>query len=289
MARELTAIYDALAEEKATHPELTDLAPNMDSSQQLLADLESPSQVARWRIMLWVVAVGIWSLEKLWDVFHAEVEQLAAASHVGTPRWYVEKALQYQYGYALVDIDGVFQYATDDPAARIVARAAVVEAGGVVTLKVAKLSGTMLVPLSSPELAAFDEYVDQVKMAGVVVNLLSADPDYLKLQVDVYYDPLVIAADGSLILNGSIKPVEDAINEYIASLPFNGALTLTNLVDAMQAAEGVVNPVLQSAEARYAGFPLTTIAVSYGSYAGHMAIDPLYPLPTTINYIPAGV
>lgn len=290
MARSLTAIYDALALEKSTHNELDLLQPDIDTAQQLAADLDSASQVARWRLMLWVVAVCVWTEEKLWDIFRAEVEALAAASHVGTPRWYVDQSLRFQYGFPLVDIDGVFQYATDEPAARIVIRAAIVEQGSVVLLKVAKdTGGGVLGPLSAPERAAFDAYIDDIKMAGTIVNVLTADPDTLQVQYDVYYDPLVMAADGSLLLNGGVRPVDDAINALLAALPFNGALSLEALDDAVQAAQGVKDLARLSAQARYGGFPYTAISVSYVANAGHMAIDPLFPLNASITYIPYGV
>ncbi|HMQ77106.1 MAG TPA: hypothetical protein PKE21_13885 [Flavobacteriales bacterium] len=289
MARSLTAIYDALALEKSTFNELSALQPDIDTSQTLLNDLDSTSQVAKWRLMLWVVAVCVWAHEKLWDVFRAEVEELAKASHVGTPRWYVQKSLEYQHGYALEDINGVFTYSIDDQVARIVKRAAVVEQGGTVLLKVAKEAAGVLQPLDTVERDAFEAYIDEIKMAGTVVNVLTAGPDYLKLLVDVYYDPLVMAPDGSLILNGGVKPVEDAINAHLASLPFNGALVLTALVDSIQAAQGVVNPVLREAQARYGGFPLQAIDVQYVAYAGYMTVDPFFPLATSITYIPYGV
>lgn len=290
MARTLTSIYDALALEKSAQAQLTDLQPDIDTAQTLLDDLNTPSRVARWRLMLWVVATGIWALEKLWDAFYLEVEALAASSHVGTLRWYVDQALKFQYGYALsLNSEGAWVYAVDDAASRIVVRAAAIENGSTVLLKVAKLSSGSLVALSGPEKNAFIAYIDDIKMAGTVVNVLTDGPDYLKVVMDVYYDPLVLNPNGSLILDGAVFPVRDAITAHVANLSFNGALVLTNLVDAAQAAEGVVNPVLISAGARYGFFALSAIDVQYVAYAGHMAIDPGFPLSGTLNYIPASV
>jgi hypothetical protein len=285
--RTLTAIYDAIALEKAAQAELDALAPDIDNAQQLLADLNTPSRVARWRLMLWVVAVAIWVHEQLWELFRAEVEDLAARSSVGTRRWYVDQALSFQYGFDLVEgDDGVFRYETDEPAARIIARAAVKDQTGIVLMKVAKLDAGALVPLSNPERIAFAAYMVQVKMAGSILNILTAVPDLLKVNMTVYYDPLVMNGSGQLILDTAVKPVEDAIRGYLAALPFNGMYRNTSLVDAVQAAEGVENPVLTLVQAKYGLLPYETITVEYEASAGHMIIDPANDLPATITYLP---
>jgi hypothetical protein len=287
MSRTLTAIYDAIALEKAAQAELDALAPDVDNAQQLLADLNTPSRVARWRLMLWVVAVAIWVHEQLWELFRAEVEDLAARSSVGTRRWYVDQARAFQYGFDLVEgDDGVFRYATDEPASRIIARAAVKEQSGIVLMKVAKLDGTDLIALTNPERIAFAAYLAQVKMAGTIINILTAGPDLLKVNMVVYYDPLVMNGSGELILDTAVKPVEDAINNYLANLPFDGVLRLTSLVDAVQSAQGVDNPVLSLAQAKYGLLPYATITVQYEANAGHLIIDPANPLSTTITYLP---
>jgi hypothetical protein len=287
MSRTLTDIYNALATEKAAQPELEALVPELDNAQQLLSDLNTPSRVARWRLMLWVVAVAIWVHERLWDIFKAEVDALAARSSVGTRRWYQEQALAFQFGYDLVEgEDGVFRYEEDVPESRIVVRAAVAEQSGTVLLKVARMNAGALAPLTAPQLIAFAAYLAQVKMAGTIINLLSAAPDLLKVQFVVYYNPLVLSGLGELITDDAVKPVEVAINDYIKALPFNGELRLTALVDAVQRAVGVEDPRLISAEAKYGFLPYAAINTTYTANAGHMIIDPANPLSANITYLP---
>lgn len=287
MARRITDIFDAMALEKSQQQQLTGLAPAVDSSQQLLADLDSPSKVARWRLMLWVVATTIWVHERLWEVFRAEVDAIVASAHAGTPRWYVAQALAYQHGYALTEIDGIFSYPVEDPASRIVQRAAIVESAGMCVLKVAKDVSGAIGPLDPSELASFTAYIDDIRFAGTIINIVTDVPDKLRVQYDVYYDPLVLLPNGALISDPGTFPVEDAINAFIAALPFDGRLVLTSMTDAVQQAEGVVNPVLINAEAWWGAFAPAPIVVSYGSHAGHMQIDPLSPLSATIHYIAA--
>ncbi|MEO8589491.1 MAG: hypothetical protein ABI432_08995 [Flavobacteriales bacterium] len=286
MARTITQIYDAIIAAKEAQLELLELVPNPDTSQLLLSDLTTSSRVSRWRLMVWVFAVAAWTHEKLWDQLKAEIEVLAAGSHIGTLRWYVEKAKVFQYGYFLENIGNVPGYSVIDIPSRIIARAAGKEAGGYVLLKVAKLSGTDLVGLGPTELLAFAEYIDEIKMAGTIVNIITDVGDMLKIPATVYYNPLMMAPDGSLILQPTVFPVEDAINAFLANIPFNGVLTLTALVDAMQAAQGVTNPVLGTVLAKYGLFSYQPIVVEYTANAGHYQIDPANLLATTLTYVP---
>lgn len=288
MSRKLTDIYDALAMEKSGQQQLAGLAPAIDSAQQLLADLDSPSKVARWRLMLWVVATAIWVHERLWEVFRAEVDVIVANAHAGTPKWYVAMAKKFQLGYALTEVEGIFTYPVDDPAARIVKRAAIVEASGMCILKVAKEENGVIVPLDTiTELPPFTAYIDAIRFAGTIINIVTDVPDKLRVQYDIYYDPLVLLPNGALIADPGTFPVRDAITTFISSLPFDGRLVLTAMTDAVQQAAGVVNPVLTDAKAWWGILPPAPIHVSYRSHAGHMAIDPLSPLSATINYIAA--
>jgi hypothetical protein len=286
MARTLTEIYDALALEKSEMPELTALQPNIDTAQSLLNSLATPSRVARWRLMLWVVAVCTFVHENLWDLFRAEVDAIALGSTIGTLRWYVNKALAYQHGYDLVIIDNVPKYELDVPAARIVKSAAGRDVTGHVIIKVAKVVSGNLAPLSTPEFEGFEAYMDAIKMAGTVLTVLSAPPDQVRVTATVYYNPLLLAANGSLLTDGSVFPAEDAIREYFSSLPFNGEMSITALQDALQRVPSIVNPVISSVQTQYGAFPFTPVVQYYTAYAGYLIIDPLTPLATTITYVP---
>lgn len=286
MSRSIAEIYAALVAEKQSAEHLSGLAPEMDNAQTLLSDLTSQSRVARWRLFLFVVATGIWTLEKLWDQFREEVDAIAAGSTLGTLPWYVERIRAFQYGHDLELINGTYGYAEDDATARIVARAAGVEAGGVIILKTARLVDGQTEALSTLQREALETYVNAIKMAGSVVNLVSQDADLLRLTMTVYYDPLVMSPDGSLILEDSVYPVHDAVSEYLSALPFNAQLRRTAIVDAVQQAMGVKDVIVDNAEARYGFLPFSAWPVSYIPVAGHIKIDPAFPLDSTITYLP---
>lgn len=267
MARTIEEIRDSILAEKANHPELD--------------AFNSTSATALWRLWIYVVAVSIWIHETLWDVHRAEVEEIAARAVPGTTRWFQYITLQYQDGYTL-EWDGSllqYVYSTLDEAAMIVKRAAVREIGGTVRVKVAKLSGTTPIPLSAPEKLGVESYLSKVKPAGTFVDVVSLPADYLRLQMKVYYDPNVQAS----VVQAA---VEKAIVSYIESLPFDGDLRLTNLVDAVQVVPGVVDPIVNQAEARYGSLSFFVFDESYIPQAGYMAIDPAFPLSSTIGYLP---
>ena len=162
-------------------------------------------------IILYIVAASIWTLEKLFDTHTAEVTDYIATMKPHSLRWYVEKAKAFMYGVPL--IDGSDQHdttnLTDEQIAekKIVTFAACTEANATLYLKVAKAGPA---PLTTDEKAAFVAYLHEIKDAGVRIDVISENGDYLKLQMVIYYDPLLINANGESKGTGN-KVVEDAI------------------------------------------------------------------------------
>jgi hypothetical protein len=129
--------------------------------------------------------------------------------------------------------------------------------------------------------------MSKLQMAGIQVEIISREADDLQVFAHVYIDPLVLAADGSLLTNPTIFPVEDAVNHYISALQFDGVFSITELQDKMQMVPGVVNPVIDNCFSKYGSQSYTQIVDFVTPNAGHLAIDPLFPLSTTITYINA--
>lgn len=287
MSRTISEIYDEIIQEKNTMSSLTNLQPNIDSSQSLLSDLTSTSKVAVWRLMFWVFAFAIWSHEKLFDNYKNEIEDLASEIVTGTKKWYWAQCFLFQFGDTLQWLDNKYKYASVDSNLQIIKRASVIEAGGQVRLKVAKLDANdMPIPLTSSELSAFQSYISQIKFAGTSIAIISADADQMKAYYDVYYDPQVLSPSGELLSTPGVYPVEEAINSYVSNLPFDGILNITSLTDVVQSVEGVIDPVFQNASAKYGVLPYEVITNNYNAYAGYIKIDPAFPLSSTINYIP---
>jgi hypothetical protein len=290
MSRTISEIYDAIILEKESNPALTVLDPNAgETASALLAELTSNSKVAIWRLIFWIVSVSIWSLENIFDLFKIEILALGETLVTGTSRWYWKKCFEYQHGDVLVwnSTTSRFEYATTNTAIQIIKRSAVVDLTGLVKIKVAKLSSGSPVSLDNTELTAFTYYMNLIKFAGTNIEVISLDADLLRVELTVVIDRLVLLSTGESIANAGTFPVEDSINTYISELPFDGTLSLTALIDAIQKTSGVVNPVLTLATAKpLTGTHLTIDPVNgYNASAGYLAVDPSFPLNTSITYV----
>ena len=285
MARSILEIYDALIEQKQTLTELNSLQPNIDSSQQLLNDLNSTSKVAIWRLIFFVIAVGIWMVENIFDEHKSYINSRVDELIVGSDKWIELKAREFQFGDPLVWLGNRYGYETINEANRIVKLVAVTPSAGMVLVKVAKLVGEDPTPLTNDELAAFSAYMAKIKFAGILMPCVSRNADEIRLHYRVYIDPLVLNIDGSLKSNPSVKPVEDAINNYCKNLPFNGIYTVTEQTDLIQGAEGVFNPVFVQGFTRFG----TTVWQPLGDYytpnAGYLKVSDDFPLSVTIDYV----
>lgn len=293
MARSLTTIYNSLAQEKANMGQLREWITDpdnprskLDDSQNLLNDLTSTRKVAEWRLLLWVVAFGIWIHEQMWDIFRKEVDTKIANEVVHTPRWYRSESLKFQYGDALVWVDGEgFQYELIDTNKQVVKYCAVNEGNGMITLKIAtELSGVKQ-PLTSAQEAAFKAFWQKHKDAGVLIEFVNTNPDILFLQYTVHYDPLVLKSDGTLIDDATVKPVEQALKQYLNTLPFNGAFNLNKAIDAIQEAEGVVDVVQNLAQSKFGNNDYTDINRQVIPYSGYFIIDPENTLDKNTTYV----
>ena len=289
--RTISEIYNSMITEKETFSSLNGLNPAPDSAQTFLSDLTSSSKVAIWRLIFWVVSVSMWTHEQLFEIFRAEVVTIGNSLITGTRNWYRLQAEAFQYGDALTwnATTLKFEYPTGSTGTKVVKHASVREAVNILRIKVAKDDGAGgLTTLSTPEKTAFETYINQIKFAGTSVSVVNLSADLLKLQVDVYYNPLLITSTGASILNTGTYPVRDAINNHLINLSFDGTFNLTKLTDAIQSAEGVIDVVVNSAEAKSGSNPYVTTGQNYIANAGYLKIDPSFPLSSSgvINYIP---
>lgn len=276
MARTIDEIYDAIITEKETFASLTGLTPAPDDSQTFLADLTSASKVAIWRLWYRAYATAIHIHELLFDQFELEVEDRGDELITGTTRWYAGEMLLFQNGDSLIFDNDSRKYIYDpiDTTKQIIKRVAVIDTGAQVRIKVAKLDlAGKPEPLTGPELTAFETYLSQIKFAGTSTAVTSAIADDLKVDMFIHYDAQVLAVDGSLLSDPGTFPVIDAIEAFTENLPFNGVLNLTSLVDAVQLSEGVLDVVLNSAEAKFGLLAYSPINKNYIPDAGHLLLD----------------
>src|SRR5690606_6414389 len=114
-------------------------------------------------------------------------------------------------------------------AAKIIANAAPVKMQGYLRLKVVKRVGDELAPLAPAELTAFTTYMNYLTDAGTYVIPTTNTADDLKLTLNVYYNNLVLAGDGSRRDGTANTPVLDAIKDYLKSIRLNGSFIESKL------------------------------------------------------------
>ncbi|MFD2566066.1 hypothetical protein [Pseudotenacibaculum haliotis] len=290
MARSLNDIQQSILDKKDQTSELSSLEVLTTVEKSSLNNLTSSSKVAIWRLWVFIISFAIWSLEKLMDIYKLEVDQLIAQNEIHNFLWYKKKALEFQYGYDLIpetdkyDNEGLD--ISEIEASKIIKHVAVirkiVNGKGYLELKLAKQSGDQFVPLEQSELQAFENYMFLVADAGTYIEYISLPHDDLRLELDVYYNPLILWQDGARKDGTDNTPVTKAINEFLYNLEFNGELVLTKLTDHLQSVEGVEIPKIKSAAYKFGGFDYTDIEETYIARAGYMRLD---EANTTINYI----
>ncbi|MGL5913996.1 MAG: hypothetical protein ACRCZB_07505 [Bacteroidales bacterium] len=205
------------------------LDPNKSFAEQFSAiSLES--------ILFYVVAFGIWVLEKLFDQHTADVNSELLIKTPHTARWYRERILRFQYPNRtlITDTDKYDNTGlTDDDIAalEVVKFCAVTDKLSELQIKVAKGEAGAREPLSEEEVQGLKYYLSEVRDAGVDTKVVNRSADKFYGEIDVYYSPLAISPDD--------KPVESAVKEYLSNLPFDGAVSRTALVDVAQQVEGV--------------------------------------------------
>ena len=276
-----------------TIQEIQTLIYQAKGQEPALDELNSTSKVAIWRLWVYIIAVAIWSLEKLFDQHRADIDKRLAELKPHTARWYRSKALAFQYGFDLLPDSDTFnnQGHTEEQieASKIVKYSAVIESKneGRLIVKIAGEQGDTLQPITDAQKQAFEAYLSEIKDAGVRLSVVNYQPDILHLQMKIVYDPLVLDSNGQSIIHAT-KPVETAIKDYLKRLPFNGELVLAHLIDALQQAEGVKIPHLVLAQSKnitssgdYGAFE--TIEISKIPTAGYFTIDNFNDIIYTSN------
>ena len=259
-----------------TIEQINNLIIQTKQNDSRLDGLTTNSKTSIWGLFCYVIAYIIFTLELQFDTHKTEVSDALANQKKGSKLWYRNMALAFQYGFDLLpdsdqfNNDGYTDEQVDD--FKIIKYAAVTESEteSRLIVKIAtENSEGVLAPISEIQKTAFDYYFDEINYAGVKYTILNYAPDRLKLNLTIKVDPKVIDLTGTNILNSSpdvaSKPIETALAEFMKEMPFDGKLVLNALIDKLQAVEGVINPILNSAETNW-------IDVESGGYGAMTAI-----------------
>lgn len=254
-----------------------------------LSEASSGSATAIWRLITRIVATAIYSLEVIYDLFKADLIAQVTALRPHTLQWYQQKALDFQYGSDLVEGTDTYDNSALTPAQiatqKIVEVAAAVETNGAVKVKVAKRGVSGLEVLAAGEYSSLVSYFSEIKDAGVELQVINDRGDDIKMEVDVYYDPLVLDDSGDRIDGTATNVIQKAIEDHLENLPFNGILVRAHLTDALQAVDGVYVPVIKSLQCgKDDAATLSEVEVQYQPFAGFISFDDV-GTDLTINYI----
>lgn len=260
------------------------------NAQAALNGLNSPSQTAIYVSWIFIQAVTINLFEQILDIYKSFVEDVASKSFTGSPKWIQDKVLKFQYDATNPQvtqlIDFVPSYPIINPNLRIITRCSVkTNALNQVLVKVAKQEPP--VALNNTELASLTGYLSQggngtlsgygtgIGFAGISTTVQSFDSDKIFLNAEIFYDGQYATVIQTLVIN--------AINTYLATLPFDGSVKIISLIDAIQGAGGgnvvtdiVITDLAMRADATpfasktYLILNKTEIISVYPTYAGYI-------------------
>lgn len=238
-------------------------------------------------IIFYVFAVAVWALEKLFDLHRADVEARIEQLEPHTLRWYVSKAKAYMQGHKLVtdcdyyDTEGMTEQ--DIAAAKVVKYAVATESNTVVYIKVAREVDGNPAALTAGQLEGLTSYMNEIKDAGVSVQLRNEPADQMRISLLIYYDPtlLIIDANGNGSQNGK-DPVRETTKQVIENLPFNGMFRKSDLMAALQALPCVEVADIKSVKVKPRnGAEWQTVEGYDRPFSGYYSIDAL-----TVDYQP---
>jgi hypothetical protein len=266
MARSITEINEQIVEARAQQPGLE--------------ALNSSNKMAVWRLWAYITAVAIATLEQLFDLFKLDVTDLLRRKSPGSLPWYRSTAMLFRPGSTLTyDPEGRPHYPNDGQPT-IIDQCSVLEANSGLVIKVAKREGDNLTSLTDDEMRGFVAYMQAVKYAGTPIRFISGPAVFLDIKLDVYYDPMVLRSDG-LLFNSAHEVAVDAVKNLLRSLPFDGRLLRSQIVETLRAQEGIVDAAIVEASSSYDNQPPKPLGNYHIPESGWFELRQIH-----INYIP---
>lgn len=207
---------------------------------------EQFSKVSIEAILTYIVAVAIWTLESLMYKHQNDINSVIEQNALCSIPWYHQQCMNFQLGYSVQFNPETcrFEYHSIDENARIIEFAAVrqLEVDGVTKLRI-YISKSGKQPLSTAELEAFRVYIAEIGAAGVHYEVVSQAPTSLSFTLQIVRNAMVLDMQGNR-LNGGGNAVNEAISGYLDNIVYGGVFNRTKLIDAIQAADGVADVIL---------------------------------------------
>jgi len=210
-----------------------------------LAEANSTSRRAIWRLFAFVQASAILLLEQIIDVFTTENDLKISKAIPATASWLNAKVLEFQYSATNPQIVQLVNFApvypVIDASLRLISRCSVVTTiSNQVIIKVAKNDPP--VALTTTELSSLQSYINNIGIVGVSYNYPSLTADKIHIEAEIYFD-----GQYSTVISGT---VENAINNFLANLSFNGNLKVSDIEFAIRNVVGVNDVLLKNVKMR---------------------------------------
>jgi len=235
------------------------------------------SAVSIFNVLIYVVALSIYTFEVLLDVAKSDLQAISDSIPAGNAQWIQRQIKLFQNGDVIGFTDNVPAYPVYDESKQIVTQCSVKPlSSGLVQIKVAKGTGT-LTPLSAGELTALKDYyfgsstTQGIGFAGTRTEFINLNADRMRVEATIYYYGQYVEA--------TVKTdVINAITNFLATFSntaFDGTVFMIKLVDAVQQVAGVSRIVLTGVKGRantvaLAGATVVDVQGYYSTVAGYV-------------------
>jgi hypothetical protein len=236
MSRTITQITTEI---KASFVAESELANTYGLDQAKTFD-EQFSRVSIETLMIYIVGLAIWTLEKIVDAFSIEVDSRIEAAYITSLRWYHAAALAYQAGDVLTYNPLTYKvgYALIDETKKILKFAAVKEviptSSSERTILQIKVSKANKQALTAEELAPFKSYMQCVGAAGMAYEITSGVPVAVAFNLSIVRDPLLL---GDTVAGRA--SIASAISTYLDNLDYGGEISTSGVITAVMGVAGV--------------------------------------------------
>lgn len=212
--------------------------------KEALPHLNNPSKTAEYKQWINIFASIQANAEAIIEQDKCEIAAIVENNRIGTAAWYIEQAKLFQWAdqgssknpYHLVvePSTGIIKYNILNPEARIITQAACVVADNAIKVKVATGQPGNLHPITNQQELDLKNYLSSVKIAGVNLEVVNKPADILEVRADVYYNP-------AYNINQLKEQIIEALDRYSLTLPYDGAVYRSSVIDAIQSVAGVID------------------------------------------------
>lgn len=308
MSRSIQTIYSSLVNNYVTTAASVGINLNLaqfGTAAQWTAAANPPfaSMYNLQGLIMWTIATIIGVGEQLWDAFTADINASVKVASPQTFAWFQYQMFKFQFDATSPQViqfnttNFAPYYPTVNANLQIIKYCSVVPGiFGTTLIKVAAQVGGIPADLEDTftgSLAAAQSYVNLLGVPGIQYNVVTGKSDKLYIQATIYYQ-----GGYSSVIPGASGTAITAIQNYLATIPFNGVVLLSNLEAAIKAVPGINDVVFNNVQARPhataygAGTNLvvinTVVARNYSTFSGFIVAETTssHTLLDSLTFIP---